>query len=700
MKKTESRKPAPLDQSTAREVFRAMLMARTLDDEEIRLKKQGKAHFAIAGAGHEAIGAAFAAQLRAGSDWALPYYRDRAFCLMLGMTAKEQMLASVGSPQDPNSAGRQMTSHWGSRNLNIVSHSSPTATQFNQAVGIAEAAEYARAKGIDPVPETGEVIYVSSGEGATSQGEFWEALNVAANKKLPILFVIQDNEYAISVPIEVTTAGGNIAKCFKSLPGLKTMDCDGCDLLEAWNTARMAVQHARNGKGPVLVRARVTRPMSHSLSDDQKSYRTEAERQAELERDCMTISAASLQSAELLDESEVETLRNAVLEEARDACQEALKAIQWQPEEVLDHLYAEPDPSIGAVAGPEETAASGETLTMARAINRSLAQEMERDERILLFGQDVADASREEALAECPGKGGVFKITAGLQTRFGSERVYNTMLAEASIIGRAIGLALRGLRPIPEIQFIDFIWFAFTQIRSELATMRYRTAGQWAAPVIIRTPVGGYLRGGAIFHSQSPESIFAACPGIKIAYPSSAADAMGLLRAAVRMEDPILFMEHKHLYYQGYASSPDPGPDHIIPFGSAAVLREGSDATIITWGAMVNMSMQAAERVGREMGVDIEVIDIRTIVPLDSQTIKQSVRKTGRLLVVSEEIRTASFGAEIASQVVEDCFEWLDAPVRRVSAKDVWVAYNPTLEAAALPSQQEIEEQLKALMSY
>lgn len=678
-------------------LYRSMLLSRAFDDEEIRLKKMSKAFFSISAAGHEAASLACAAVLRPGHDWLLPYYRDRPLCLHLGFSAYEQFLASVGSPDDPASGGRQMTSHYGHTRYNMPSQSSPTGTQFNHAVGIAESLRYQQHRGLAPKAGPPQVVYASSGEGATSQGEFWEAVNVAANRCLPVIFCIQDNEYAISVPREVATAGGDIGRCMSGVPGLKVISADGTRLAAALEGAREAANHARSAKGPVLLHFHCTRPYSHSLSDDHKAYRTAEELEAEDARDCLRLAREDLLEAGILTPEEADQMAAQAMAQVREASAKAMKARLPKREEVESHLFAPLPPKPRAIPRPDPGA---EPLTVAQALNRALHEELANDERVVVFGEDVADVAREEALAVCKGKGGVFKITHGLQGRHGSDRVFSTLLSENSIIGRAVGMALSGLRPVAEIQFVDFLWYGYMHVRAEMASMRWRSAGHWTVPMVLRAPCGGYLRGGGVYHSQSAETLFLACPGLRVAYPSNAQDAYGLLKMAVRMDDPVIFLEHKHLYYQGYARSPLPKEEFLLPFGKAAIVRKGSDATIITWGALVQKSLEAAERLQKRRGIETEVIDLRTLQPLDMETVYASVRRTGRLLVAYEEPRTGGFGAELASRVADECFEWLDAPIARVAARDTWVAYAPVLEAAALPQVEDVEAALDKLVTY
>ncbi len=682
------------------DLYRQMVLSRLLDDEEIRLKKRNLIYFQVSSAGHEAIGAALGHYLKASHDWLMPYYRDRAMCLSLGMTPYDMMLSAVGSADDPISGGRQMPCHWSDRDLHIISHSSPVGTQFNQAVGVAEAGIYIKEAGLKLEAQTDEVIVVSSGEGGTSEGEFWEAINVAANKGLPILFLIEDNEYAISVPVEVTTAGGSISKCFQSMPGLKVLECSGSLLPEAVATSKEAVDYVREHRKPVLMHAHVTRPYSHSLSDDHKNYRVTDELEKEKNEDCLKRTREWLIQSGVATEEQLDELYNECRKEVKAASEKALDAPKPDPKSVTENLYSQEFDISSSPSNDGTPRHGGDAVYMAQAINRVLSSEMSKDERILVFGQDVADASRIDALAQCIGKGGVFKLTAGLQKKHGSNRVYNTLLAEASILGRAIGMALRGLKPVPEIQFLDFLWPAYTQIRSELATMRFRTNGEWTAPVVLRVPSGGYLRGGSLYHSQSTESAFTSIPGLLVACPSTAADAAGLLRSALKLDDPVIFLEHKHLYLQGYAKSNDPADDYTVPFGKASVRRAGNDISIIAWGAMVQKAIEASDKLRQRTNLSTEIIDLRTLNPLDKERIYTSVQKTGRVLIVDEEYTTCGFGAELAALIADECFEWLDAPIKRVAAKHSWISYSPVLEEATLPSVGDIEKALTVLSKY
>jgi len=676
--------------------FRIMQTARRLDDREIALKRQNRIFFQISGAGHEAVEVAAGLCLRAGHDWIYPYYRDRALCLTLGVTPYEMLLQAVGAAEDPASGGRQMPSHWGRSKLNIVSSSSPTGTQFVQAVGCAEGGRFLH-------PESDEITLVSSGEGATSEGEFWEALNAACLKRLPVLFLIEDNGYAISVPVESQTAGANISRLVSGFPGLFQQEVDGCDFLASYEALRAAIAYCREGHGPAMVHAHVIRPYSHSLSDDERHYRTAAERQAEQARDPLVVFPRLLLEEGVLDENALRRITIEVDREVHDATQEALRADPPTRDSALRHLYSEKvDPTAEDFRTPARFAAdAGEPKTMVDLLNATLREEMRRDPRIVMFGEDVADCSREEALAEVKGKGGVFKVTAGLQSEFGAQRAFNTPLAEAAIVGRAIGMATRGLKPVAEIQFFDYIWPAMMQIRDELANLRWRSNGAFACPLVLRVPIGGYLNGGAIYHSQSGEVAFTHLPGLRVVMPSNALDACGLLRTAIRCDDPVLFLEHKRLYREPYNRSAHPGPDYLIPFGSARIVKPGRNLTVITYGALVQKAQQAALLVERKNpDISIEVIDLRSLAPFDWTAIRTSVEKTNRVMVAHEDCLSFGYAAEIAARIANELFDRLDAPVGRVAALDTWVAYQPQLENAILPQVEDLTAEMERLLSY
>ena len=693
-----------LTQAQLVNMYRNIFLSRRLDDREIQLKRQNRIFFQISGAGHEAIGVAAGLALRPGYDWFYTYYRDRALCLQLGMTPYERLLEAVGAVDGPSSGGRQMPSHWGHKDLNIATSSSPTGTQFLNAVGAAEAGlRYQTIEGLGDRSDKfhkDEVVLVTSGDGTTSQGEFWEAMNTAANLKLPVIFLIEDNGYAISVPIEVQTAGHSISRCMSGIPGLYIEEVDGCDPLASYATMARAVEYCRARKGPALVHAHVIRPYSHSMSDDERLYRTEAEREAEAERDPVTTFARFLVAEEVLTEEELARLKEEVDAEIQEATDRAIEQPQPSPETALLYVYSpDVDPTTDQFATEPEYG-EGDPTTMVDLLNACLREEMERNPAIVVFGEDVADASREPALEEVKGKGGVFKVTWGLQKRFGSERVYNSPLAEANIVGRAVGLAERGIKPVVEIQFFDYIWTAMMQLRDEVALIRWRSNNTYACPMVVRVTYGGYLKGGSIYHSQTGASIFTHTPGLRVVCPATAEDANGLLRTAIRCEDPVLFLEHKHLYRQTYNKGRYPGSNYMIPLGRGKRVREGSDVTIVTYGATVERSLRAAKAVAESTGLETEVIDLRSLSPLDMEMIAESVRKTNKVLVVYEDPLSWGYGAEIAARIADELFEWLDGPIRRDAATDPFVGYAPDLEDAILPQVQDIEAAIADLARY
>ena len=682
--------------------FRTIYLSRQVDDKEIQLKRQNRAFFQINGVGHEAIGVAAALHLKPSYDWFHPYYRDRAFCLQIGMTPLDMLLGSVGSKDDPCSGGRQMPSHWSSKALHIISQSSPTGTQILQAVGAADASVYFSAVQEAAELASGfhadELVYVSMGDGATSEGEFWESLNWACLRKLPVLYMVEDNGYAISVPVDAQTAGGSISRLVRSFPDLLTLECDGTDFLESYETCGKAVEHVRQRRGPALVHAHCVRPYSHSLSDDERLYKPEEIRRQEAKRDPVTRLAKYLLSEHLITDKGLSELKEAVAQEVRAAADKALAAEPPSPATVMAFVYSPTvDPTSEHFDHPPKF--QGEPKTMVDLINACLRDEMARDPRVVVFGEDVADCSHPDDLARLKGKGGVFKVTHGLQRQFGSARCYNAPLAEASIVGRAIGMATRGLKPVVEVQFFDYVWPAMMQIRDELINMRWRSNNTFACPLVIRSPIGGYLAGGAIYHSQSGEAIFTHLPGLRVVMPATALDANGLLRTAIRCDDPVLFLEPKHLYRQTYNRSPYPGTDYMIPFGKAKLVREGTDLTIVTYGSLVGRATQAAKTLQQE-GVQPEILDLRSLNPYDWDLISASVKKTNRVLVLHEDNVSWGYGAEIAARIGEELFEYLDAPVRRLAGKDVFIPYHPVLEDAVLPQPADIVRVARDLLKY
>jgi 2-oxoisovalerate dehydrogenase E1 component len=672
------------------QLYRTIYASRRVDDKEILGKRQNKVFFQINGVGHEAVQAAAALVFKPGHDWFYFYYRDRALALGLGYTPYEMFLSSVGAAEDPASGGRQMPSHWGHKKLHIFTTSSPTGSQLLQAVGAAEA--ILRAERTNQLEALGlpadSVVLTSTGDGTCSQGEFWEAVSNAVNLKAPVVFLVEDNGYAISTPTSVQYAGGNVAALLKGYAdqGLLILDgVDGCDPLASHAALTTAADYARSRRGPALVRAQVVRPYSHSLSDDEQAYKPKALREAEAQRDPVLTFGRQLVGWGDLTEDQLTALQAEVQAEVNEAWDRADVAAKPDPSHAKRHLYSETvDPTSAAFDTESSVPDAPGAKTMLDLINRTLHHEMARDPRILVFGEDVADASESHILDEVKGKGGVFKATHGLQKAHGEHRVFNTPLAEATIVGRAIGLATRGFRPVVEIQFFDYIWPAMQQLRDELATIRWRSNGAFHAPVVVRVPIAGYLMGGATYHSQCGESTFTHIPGLRVICPSRAIDAAGLLRTAIRCEDPVLFLEPKHLYRQTHNKAEDPGPDFMIPFGKARVAREGTDLSVITFGNTVHRAVQAAREAEKE-GLSVEILDLRSLNPYDWAAIARTVKKTHRVLVAHEDTLSWGYGAEIAARIADELFFHLDAPVKRLAAQDTWVAYAPAVEDATLP---------------
>jgi len=730
------------------QAYRLIYTSRRIDDREILLKRQQKIFFQMSGAGHEGIGVAAGLALKPGYDWFYPYYRDRGLCLALGVRPYDMFLQGVGAANDPSSGGRQMPSHWSYPSLHIVTQSSPTGSQILQAVGCAEGGRYlARRPGAAEIPspsssenskspllakdarngapaptasfdyrqfrtvsfKNDEVTYVSLGDGTSSEGEFWEAMNAAALGKLPVIFCVEDNGYAISVPVEVQTAGGSISRLVSGFPNFHFEEVDGTDVVASYAAFQRAGRYCREGHGPAFVHAHVIRPYSHSLSDDERLYRPDAERERDAQRDPVTRTQMFLLREGVLDEKGINQLEKEVEAELQAAVDLALEALPPAPESVMQFVYSpDIDPTSAAFdtqPAAVEAAADGKkpaAKTMADLITATLRDEMKRDERIVIFGEDVADCSREEYLKRklVKGKGGVFKLTFGLQNEFGADRVFNSPLAEAAIVGRATGMATRGLKPVVEIQFFDYIWPAMMQIRDELSVIRWRSNNGFSCPVVIRVAIGGYLTGGAVYHSQCGESMFTHIPGLRVVFPSNSLDAAGLLRTAIRCDDPVLFLEHKRLYREAFGRAAYPGPEYMIPFGKAKIVHPGDNLTVITYGAVVPRALQAAQKLEREQGVKVELIDLRCLNPFDWDTIAASVAKTNRVLVAYEDTLSWGYGAEIAARVADQLFDKLDAPVRRVAAKDVFVAYQPILEDAILPQPNDLFLAMKELAEY
>tara|TARA_B100001758_G_scaffold113171_1_gene96908 strand:- start:1707 stop:3713 length:2007 start_codon:yes stop_codon:yes gene_type:complete len=655
------------------DVYRNMVIARKLDEKEMALLKQGKAFFHIGCSGHEAAQLAAANNMRSSKDWAYPYYRDAAFCLGLGMTGKEQLLSFLAKDSDPNSGGRQMPQHYGHKDLRIVSQSSPTGTQFLQAVGSAMSIKWENKK---------DIVYVSSGEGSTSEGEFHEALNWASREKLPVIFHIQDNDYAISVHVSEQTSGSSVFDMVSGYKNLSKFEVDGTDFFETNLAFNQATDRARKGKGPSVIVSHVVRLLSHSSSDDQRKYRSQNDLDSDIKRDPIIKFEKECLGAKILTKNEISKTQS----EANDYIEDSIQWVQNQadpdPKSAFDHLYAKP------ITIKEKTQNTiSDKVVLVDAVNHAMSEEMDANDKMIIYGEDIADP-----------KGGVFTATKGLTDKYGKNRVFNSPLAEASIVGTAIGLAVTGWKPCIEIQFGDYIWPAMMQIRDEAACMRYRSKGRWTCPLVIRVAVGGYIHGG-LYHSQSIDSYFFNIPGIRVAYPSNAADAKGLLKTALRMDDPVIFMEHKGLYRQGYASTPEPDKDFLIPFGKASFIQEGNYFTIVTWGAMVQKCIDAIKKLNLEKG-EVDLIDLRTLNPIDWEAIYRSVRKTGKLLIVHEDLKTGGVGAEISARVSDKLFEDLDGPIKRIAAKDCHVPYSDFLESEILPQTNQIIDSINDLMEY
>lgn len=674
----KSDKIIQLSKEQALKALRLMLIGRTIDTKALNLLKQGKTFFHIAGSGHEAIQVAAGLSLDPKNDWFFPYYRDVAFAQALGVTPNDFFLQCFAKDDDPASGGRQLPCHWGHPNINLPTQSSPTGTQFLQALGAALAISRRGKKNI---------AYVSSGEGTSSQGEFHEAVNWASRSKLPVLFIIENNKYAISVPVSLQSGGRghSVSEMMAGYANLYRARIDGTDYIECIEKVREAIDYIKSGKGPALIEAEVVRLQSHSSSDDQKKYRSVEELERDLQRDPIQLFYKKLLSQQIVSEEEFKKLKNDVEREINEASDWAIKAADPKVETADKFIFDES--GLKDKLEYEKTEPSGSKIVMVDSLNHALMEEMERDDRIYMFGEDIADS-----------KGGVFTVTKGLTNKFGEDRVFNSPLAEASILGVAIGMALTGLKPVVEIQFGDYIWPAFMQMKNELATYRYRSKNNWPAPVVIRVAVGGYIHGG-LYHSQNIESIFAHVPGIYIAFPSNAADAKGLMKTAIRLNDPVLFCEHKGLYRQSSAMSPEPDADYLVPFGKAKVVREGTDVTVISYGVSMWDSLLAAKKLEDE-GYSVEVIDLRTIIPLDEDTIYKSVKKTNKAIIIHEDTLTAGFGAEIAARVADNCFQFLDGPVKRIAALDTHIPYSPILENAVLPNRDRVYKGIKELLEF
>ena len=655
------------------DIYKKMALARRLDEKQLIMLKQGKAFFHIGCSGHEASQMAAAQNMIPGKDWSYPYYRDAALCLGLGMTSKEQLLSFLAKADDPNSGGRQMPQHYGHKDLRIVSQSSPTGTQFLQAVGCAMSRKW---------ENDHEIVYVSSGEGSTSEGEFHEALNWASREKLPIIFHIQDNEYAISVHVSEQTSGSSVFSMVNGYDNLSRYEVDGTNFFETDLAFREAIERARQGKGPSVIVSNVVRLLSHSSSDDQKKYRKQEDLDKDKNRDPLLVFEKNCIKNKILKEGDFEKLRNEIIQIVDQDAEWADKQNHPDPNSATNHIYSN-EPNLNETPSNYKN----EKIVLVDAINHAMHEEMKLNDKMIIYGEDIADP-----------KGGVFTATRGLSDSFGDKRVFNSPLAEASIVGTAVGLATTGWKPCVEIQFGDYIWPAMMQIRNEVASMRYRSNGSWKCPMVIRVPVGGYIH-GAICHSQSIDGYFMHMPGIRIAYPSNAEDAKGLLKAALRMDDPVLFLEHKGLYRQGFAASKEPDENYVLPFGVGKKIMEGDIVTVISWGAMVQKSIEAINMLEIDNGI-IDLIDLRTLNPLDYEMIGESVKKTGKILIVHEDNKMNGPGAEISAHIAENYFDDLDAPIMRVASSDSHIPYNWHLEEKILVQTEDIQKALKELLEY
>ncbi len=681
-KKLDRAKPAHetlnLDKAHLMQALKNMMQARYTDEKHLTLVKQGKSYFHIGCSGHEATQTAIAFAMESRKDWGWTYYRDMAFSFGMGFSLRDYFLLALAKAEDPATGGRQMPGHYGHPAYNLPTQSSPTGTQFLNATGCALAS---KKLGKD------EVTYVSSGEGTTSQGEFYEAVNWATREQLPVLFHIQDNGYAISVPKTEQSMGGSVVYSFCCYPNLLMKEYDGTDYFESVKAARDAVEYIRAGRGPALLHAVVERLLPHSSSDDHRKYRSEEElASGKARRDCITILSNYLIEHGISTQEEIDDLRKIVIKEINNAVEWAESRPDPVAEDSLKHIFADGATRDLPYAQSEPT--EGTPSVLVDAVNHALMEEMKLNDKMLIFGEDIADP-----------KGGVFTATRGLSNEYGEERVFNSPLAEASIVGVALGLAVRGFKPVIEIQFGDYIWPAFMQYKNEVATMRYRSNGGFKAPVVTRVAVGGYIHGG-LCHSQNIESIFSHIPGIMIAYPSNASDAKGLLKTACRMDDPVIFCEHKGMYRLPFARTIEPDDNYLLPFGVGKKVKHGDSTTIITYGMGVKDSVNAVKRFEREFGKTVEIIDLRTIIPWDKELVLESVKRTGRVLIVHEDTLTTGFGAEVSATISQEVFSWLDAPVMRLAAKDSHIPYAPVYEEDVLPNENKVLDMLKRLTEF
>jgi 2-oxoisovalerate dehydrogenase E1 component len=663
---------AIIPDSMVTELYRKMLVTYFIEERMKIFVRQGKCGFHASTRGHEKLQIGITMLLRPGHDWFYTYYREKGIAVGLGMPIKDIFMGMLGREGDPNSNGRNMPEHFSSRKLNLVSMTACTGTQYLVAVGTAKALKQDKSDAI---------VYVSSGEGATSEGEFFEALNWAAREKLPVLFVIQNNGYAISVPQHSQTISEvhRIAQGF----GMPTFDLDGTWYEPMYQTMPGLIQRIRDGHGPALVEGQVIRMDPHSSSDDQKKYRSDEELAALVDRDPVLQTEKYLVKRRIMSANDIQALREEVKAEVSAAAEDADAQPPPNPATCTTHIYSENTP-IFQEKTPNLVAP--DSISMVEAINHGLREEMERNPKIVMWGEDIDDP-----------KGGVFGVTKGLSRAFPG-RVGNSALAEASIVGVAGGMAIGGYKPIVEIQFADYSWPAFMQIRDEISTVRWRSNGEWSGALVVRIAQGGYIKGGP-WHSTCVEALYSHTPGWYVVYPSTADDAKGLIKTAARCEDPVIFLEHKGLYRRLQARAPEPDADYLTPFGKARVRREGTDASIITWGSTVHLALELAAQMEKE-GISLEVVDLRSIVPLDTEAIYATARKTSRVLIAHEDAVFMGFGAEVAARLAENCLDALDAPVLRVGAPDCFIPSAPNLEEAVLPQVADLRKAVEKLLSF
>lgn len=655
-------------------IYELLCLSRMVDEKMAKMVKQNKGGtFQLSSAGHELIGAVAGQCLISGKDWSFPYYRDQPFAISMGCDITELFAVFLGRKVKNHSSGRMMPYHFSDKSLRIYCQSSVVGSQFLQAVGCAFAIKQQKKD---------EVVYVSAGDGATSQGDFHEAMNFASIHQLGVIFVIQDNGWAISVPASEQTGAKSIATLASSYQNMQVHEVDGTNFEELQFAFESSFEKARKGKGPSVVIAKVARLGAHSNSDDPKKYRTEESMIAEKERDPLEIFANYVKQKGVLA-SYLEELKKEIFERVERYAQEADRLAFPQKGSSLLHVYAPFD----LLEPSEENFDALEEIVIVDAINHALVEEMEFDPTVVVFGQDVAG-----------GKGGVFGATRELTKKFG-DRCFNTPLAESTIIGIAIGMSAVGIKAVAEIQFADYVWTGINQLFNEAASICYRSNGEWSVPIVIRMPYGGYIQGGP-YHSQSIEGFLTHCPGLKVVVPSNSQDAKMLLKAAIRDPNPVVFLEHKGLYRQQcFCAKKEPSPCSVLPFGKAKVIRKGEDATVVAWGAMVPMAFEVAEQLSEE-GFQVEIIDLRTLVPLDTGTIFTSVEKTGKLLIVQEAPQNCGFSAEVAARVAEEGFSFLDAPIMRLSGFDSAVPYSKPLEEEVLPQKKDVELAMRKLLAY